>query len=420
MHSQETSSLFEGDLPALIDAIYRAESRRIYATLIRLIGDMQLAEEAMHDAFHVALSQWQDKGIPDNPRAWLISTARFKAIDQLRRQTHLAESLEAITPLSDSETLDWDGDIIEDDQLRLIFTCCHPALDPKLQIPLTLREVCGLTTEEIASAYLVSPSTMAQRIVRGKAKIRDSKLPFEIPERSQLAQRLDAVLAVVYLLFNEGYSATKGDTLLRVELSSEAIRLSRQLLELMQDSEIEGLLALMLLHQSRSASRTNSAGDIILLEDQDRSLWAKDLIDEGRFRVGSAFVLGSVGFYTLQAAISACHAQAPTWQETDWQQIVQLYEALSQVDPSPIVDLNKAVAVSMLEGAEAGLKIISLLIRGQELEEYHLLHAAHGELLSRTGDLMGARSAFERALSLTNQEAERRVLKLKMSRLDAI
>lgn len=261
---------------------------------------------------------------------------------------------------------------------------------------------------------------MAQRIVRGKAKIRDSKLPFEIPERSQLAQRLDAVLAVVYLLFNEGYSATKGDTLLRVELSSEAIRLSRQLLELMQDSEIEGLLALMLLHQSRSASRTNSAGDIILLEDQDRSLWAKDLIDEGRFRVGRAFVLGSVGFYTLQAAISACHAQAPTWLETDWQQIVQLYEALSQVDPSPIVELNKAVAVSMLEGAEAGLKIITQLIRGQELEQYHLLHAAHGELLSRTGELMGARSAFERALSLTNQEAERRVLKLKMSRLDAI
>lgn len=405
-----------------IDDLYRSESRRVFASLVRLLNDFDLADDAMHEAFAAAVETWQREGIPANPRAWLISTGKFKAIDALRRQGRLKE-LQPGLALRQEEVAQENAaraaTEIEDDRLRLIFTCCHPDIDPKLQVPLTLREVCGLTTEQIAHAFLTSKATMAQRIVRGKAKIHDSNIPYVVPSLSDLPDRLDAVLSVIYLVFNEGYSASQGDSLLRVDLTAEAIRLGRLLLGFVADPEVKGLLALMLLHESRRESRVSDLGEIILLEDQDRSRWNQEMIAEGTALVQQALQSRDFGFYALQAAISAVHTEAPTAAQTDWNQIVTLYSVLQRIDPSPVVALNRAVAVAMRDGPEAGLELIDQILAKGELTNYRFTHSARGELLRRAGNKQAARIAFQRALELAQQEPERRFLASKIGELTA-
>jgi RNA polymerase sigma-70 factor (ECF subfamily) len=403
-----------------LDSIYRAESGRILATLIRLLGDFDLAEDAVHDAFSVALERWPKDGVPSNPRAWLISTGRFKAIDALRRRTRLDVSQEQIAEQLETqsgEATGLDDERVEDDRLRLIFTCCHPALAPEARVALTLREICGLTTEEIARAYLTTPPTLAQRIVRAKAKIRDARIPYQVPSPAELPERLDAVLHVIYLVFNEGYTASSGPNLTRADLSGEAVRLGRLLNELLPEPEVMGLLALMLLHESRRAARTSPAGELILLENQDRSLWNREQIAEGVALVESALLSRRFGPYTLQAAIAAVHSEAASPAATDWPQIVALYSVLARAEPSAVVELNRAVAVAMRDGPEAGLKLIDAILARGDLADYHLAHSARADLCRRLGRRAEAISSYERALALTQQEPERRFLEKRLREL---
>lgn len=409
------------DVREVVEAIYRSESRQVLATLIRLLGDFETAEEALHDAFAVAVEQWARDGVPANPRAWLVSTGRFKAIDGIRRRTRhdasVAEMAKQPEPTTMLDVNEQNDESVEDDRLRLIFTCCHPALASEAQAAMTLREVCGLTTEEIARAFLTKPATIAQRIVRAKAKIRDARIPYEVPSEKELPDRLDVVLRVIYLVFNEGYSASSGDSLTRHDLSGEAIRLGRILIELLPETEAIGLLALMLLQDSRRAARTTPAGDLILLEDQDRALWNRSQITEGVSLVQRALSTGQVGPYTIQAAIASVHAQAPSSAATDWAQIVQLYDMLMQSNPSPVVELNRAVAVAMRDGPMAGLALVDGILTRGELGNYHLAHAARADLCRRLGQTAEARASYERALGLTQQEPERRFLKRRLSEL---
>ncbi|HEX8393506.1 MAG TPA: RNA polymerase sigma factor [Longimicrobium sp.] len=402
-----------------VDSVYRAESRRVLATLIRLLGDFDLAEEALHDAFAAALERWPREGVPANPRAWLVSAGRFRAIDAVRRRARWdARVADIAAHLEDrAQPEERDGDGIEDDRLRLIFTCCHPALSPDARVALTLREVCGLTTEEVARAYLTGPPTLAQRIVRAKAKIRDARIPYQIPSPEDLPERLDAVLQVVYLVFNEGYSASAGEALTRADLSAEAIRLGRLLAELLPEPEVIGLLALMLLQDSRRAARTTAAGELVLLADQDRSRWDAGLIAEGQGLVERALRSRRFGPYTLQAAIAAVHSEARTAAETDWPQIVGLYDVLLRADPSPVVELNRAAAIAMRDGTEAGLALIDALLGRGELRDYHLAHAARADLCARAGRAGDARASYERALALARQEPERRFLQRRLDEL---
>jgi RNA polymerase sigma-70 factor (ECF subfamily) len=404
----------------MVDAVYRADSRRVLATLIRLLGDFDLAEEALHDAFTAAVERWPRDGVPANPRAWLVSTGRFKAIDGLRRRARFDKSVGELARRLEADSdagaaADTEG--VQDDRLRLIFTCCHPALPPDARIALTLREVCGLTTEEIARAFLRTPPALAQRIVRAKAKIRDARIPYQVPERADLPERLDSVLHVVYLVFNEGYSASSGSTVTRHDLSAEAIRLGRLLVELLPEPEAMGLLGLMLLHESRRATRTSPAGDLVLLGDQDRSRWDRGLIAEGTGLVQRALASRRIGPYTLQAAIAAVHADAPSAEATDWAQIVGLYDVLLRLEPSPIIELNRAAAVAMRDGPAAGLALVDAILARGELTDYHLAHSARADLcrrLDRTGD---ARVSYERALALARQEPERRFLERRLAEL---
>ena len=409
------------DVREVVDAIYRTESRQVLATLIRLLGDFETAEEALHDAFAVAVEQWARDGVPANPRAWLVSTGRFKAIDGIRRRTRhdasVAEMAKQPEPTTTLDVNEQNDESVEDDRLRLIFTCCHPALASEAQAAMTLREVCGLTTEEIARAFLTKPATIAQRIVRAKAKIRDARIPYEVPSEKELPDRLDVVLRVIYLVFNEGYSASSGDSLTRHDLSGEAIRLGRLLIELLPEPEAMGLLALMLLHDSRRAARTAPNGDLILLENQDRALWSRDQITEGISLVSRALASGQVDPYTIQAAIAAAHAQAPSTAATDWAHIVALYDLLLQTHPSPVVELNRAVAVAMSDGPASGLDLINAILARGELENYHLAHAARADLCRRLGQTAEARASYERALALTQQEPERRFLERRLSEL---
>lgn len=405
---------------AKVDGIYRSDSRQVLATLIRLLKDFDLAEEALHEAFTAALEQWPREGLPANPRAWLVSTGRFKAIDRLRRRaryntslTEFARELETTT----SDPTEYDDEHIADDRLRLIFTCCHPALRPEARTALTLREVCGLTTEEVARAYLTSPPTVAQRIVRAKAKIRDARIPYEVPPPSELPDRLDTVLHVIYLVFNEGYSASSGAALTRADLSSEAIRLGKLLLDMLPDPEVRGLLALMLLHESRRPTRTSATGELVLLEQQDRSRWNRQYIAEGVALVEQALSSRRFGPYTLQAAIVAVHAEASDAAATDWAQIVALYDLLARTDPSPVVELNRAVAVAMRDGPAAGLHLVNAILARGELTDYHLAHSARADLCRRLGDKTEARASYERALALTRQEPERRFLEKRLAEL---
>jgi RNA polymerase sigma-70 factor (ECF subfamily) len=404
---------------ATAEAIYRAESRRVFATLVRLLGDFDLAEEALHDAFRAALEQWPREGVPENPRAWLVSTGRFKAIDGIRRQARfvaiddVAEQVDAIP--DDASPLD--SESIEDDRLRLVFTCCHPALSPDAQVALTLREVCGLTTEEIAQAFLSAAPTLAQRIVRAKAKIRDARIPYEVPAPPELPQRLDSVLRVIYLVFNEGYSASSGSSLTRVDLSGEAIRLGRLLVGLLPEPEALGLLALMLLHESRRAARTSPTGELILLNDQNRSLWNRDQIREGSALVETALSSRRIGPYAIQAAIAAVHAEAARPDVTDWSEIVGLYDVLLRAEPSPVIELNRAVAVGMRDGPAAGLVVIDSILERGDLHDYHLAHAARADLCRRLGRRAEARASYERAIALARQEPERRFLQRRLAEL---
>ena len=410
---------------AVVDAVYRAESRRIFATLVRLLRDFDLAEEALHDAFHAALEQWGQDGVPENPRAWLVSAGRFKAIDRRRRLARfdpLDEHREQIEALADDAERADVEDVFADDRLRLIFTCCHPALSPDARVALTLREVCGLTTEEIASAFLTTAPTLAQRIVRAKAKIRAARIPYEVPAPDALHERLDAVLRVIYLVFNEGYSASAGESVTRHDLSGEAIRLGRLLVKLLRaesESESEpeavGLLALMLLHEARRAARTSAAGDLVLLEDQDRSRWDAALIAEALALVRQALGAPEVGAYSLQAAIAAEHAKAARASATNWARIIALYNLLLRAQPSPVVELNRAVAVAMRDGPAAGLALVDELFAAGELDDYHLAHAARADFCRRLGRLEEARDAYERALALTRQAPERRFLERRLA-----
>jgi len=431
-------------ISATVDAVYRSDSRRVFATLVRLLGDFDVAEEALHDAFRAALEQWPREGVPANPRAWLVSTGRFKAIDAIRRRarfvalpTELLEGLEGseretdaapdpggLSPAdlehftsSDSDPSTFDADSVEDDRLRLIFTCCHPSLAADAQIALTLREVCGLTTEEIARAFLSTPPTLAQRIVRAKGKIRDARIPYEVPTREALPERLDAVLRVIYLVFNEGYSASSGGSLTRHDVSAEAVRLGRLLVELLPEPEAMGLLALMLLHESRRAARSSPDGEIILLEAQDRSLWDRARIEEGSQLVQRALTSRRFGPYSLQAAIAAVHAEAPDFASTDWDEVVGLYDVLLRVDPSPVIELNRAVAVAMRDGPAAGLALVETILDRGDLADYHLAHSARADLCRRLGRTAEARTSYQRALELARQEPERRFLERRLREL---
>lgn len=418
-----------------IETLYRSESGRVLATLVRLLGDLDLAEEAMHEAFAAALESWPETGIPEKPRPWLISTARFKAIDVIRRrarfdrtkddlalytETQLNASQVSETRINDAflhyEKID--DDEIEDDRLRLIFTCCHPALPPEGQVALTLREICGLTTEEIARAFLVTPATLAQRIVRAKAVIRDKKIPYQVPTSSELPARLGAVFQVVYLIFNEGYSAE----MTGAELSREAIRLGRLLVDLLKlhsidEPEVSGLLGLMLLQESRREARTSSDGELILLDQQDRSLWNKDQITEGISLTDSALQSQRFGAYTLQAAIAAVHAVSSSPASTNWHEITLLYDRLLQIHPSPVVELNRAVAIAMCDGPEAGLRLIDDLLTDEQLSKYHLAHSARADMCRRLGRIGEARASYEKGLALTQQETERRFLEKRLAEL---
>jgi len=408
-----------GDVREAVDAVYRSDSRRVLATLIRLLGDFDLAEEALHDAFTAALERWPRDGLPANPRAWLVSTGRFKAIDGIRRRARFDASLTRVADRLDAagDAPEQDDQEVEDDRLRLIFTCCHPALPPDAQVALTLREVCGLTTEEIAHAFLSTPPTVAQRIVRAKAKIRDARIPYQLPSRDDLPRRLDTVLHVIYLVFNEGYSASSGGTLTRRDLSGEAIRLGRLLIELLPEPEAIGLLGLMLLHESRRPARTSAEGELVLLVDQDRSLWNQEQIAEGVALLERALSSRRFGPYTLQAAIAAVHTEAPNAAATDWAQIVGLYDVLARADPSPVVALNRAAAVAMRDGPLAGLALIDAILARGELEDYHLAHSARADLCRRLGRTGEARSSYERALALAQQAPERRFLQRRLNEL---
>ncbi|HVL19187.1 MAG TPA: RNA polymerase sigma factor [Gemmatimonadales bacterium] len=404
----------------VVEAVYRSDSRRVLATLIRLLGDFDLAEEAMHEAFATAVLRWPSDGVPDNPRAWLVSAGRFKAIDGIRRRARFDASLHRLVEQFDREEAGpsvGDDDTVEDDQLRLIFTCCHPALPPEGQIALTLREVCGLTTEEIARAFLAPAPTVAQRIVRAKSKIRDARIPYQIPARAELSDRLDAVLRVVYLVFNEGYSASAGASVTRHDLSAEAIRLGRLVVELLPEPEAIGLLALMLLHESRRDTRTSPEGDLVLLADQDRSRWDRARIAEGSALVQRALASRRFGPYTLQAAIAAVHAEAPAAEDTDWGQIVGLYEVLLRIEPSPVVELNRAAAVAMRHGPAAGLALVDAILARGDLRQYYLAHSARADLCRRLGQTEEARASYRRALELTRQEPERRFLERRLREL---
>ena len=414
-------------LNKVIDTLYRSESGRVLATLVRLLGDLDLAEEAMHEAFAAALESWPQTGVPDNPRPWLISTGRFKAIDGIRRRArfdgaqrdliaHMEARVNEISPRNA------DNEEIEDDRLRLIFTCCHPALPSEAQVALTLREVCGLTTEEIARAFLITPATLAQRIVRAKAKIRETPIPYEVPTTEELPERLGAVLHVIYLVFNEGYSAATGAEVTRAELTGEAIRLGRLLAQLQPEPEvlfpeIMGLLSLMLLQESRRAARTSSTGELILLENQDRSLWNREQIAEGLALLEKALASRRFGAYTLQAAIAAVHAEAESAAATDWPQIVALYNQLVRIQPSPVVHLNRAVAIAMRDGPEAGLAHIDAVLEHGELANYYLAHSARAEMYRRLGRTAEARASYEKALALTQQEPERQFLQGRIQQL---
>jgi RNA polymerase sigma-70 factor, ECF subfamily len=402
----------------IVDAVYRSDSRRVLATLIRLLGDFDRAEEAMHDAFAAAVEQWPRDGVPDNPLAWLVSAGRFKAIDSMRRRARFDATLDELARQLDGNTpAEWDDESIEDDRLRLIFTCCHPALPPDAQIALTLREMCGLTTEEIARAFLTAAPTIAKRIVRAKAKIRDARIPYEVPSGADLPQRLDTVLHVIYLVFTEGYAASSGESLTRSDLSGEAVRLGRLLVELFPEPEVQGLLAVMLLHESRRRARTSREGELVLLDDQDRSLWDRALIAEGIVLLEHALASRRFGPYTLQAAIAAVHAEAPTAAATDWRQIVGLYDALMRETPSPVVELNRAVAVAMRDGPLAGLALIDDILAQGLLEDYYLAHSARADLCRRLGKTAEARASYEKALSLARPEPARRFLTGRLNEL---
>ena len=404
------------DMREIVDGVYRADSRRVFATLIRLLGGFDLAEEALHDAFRAALEQWPREGVPANPRAWLVSAGRFKAIDAIRRNARFdALDDEQAEALADESR---EVEDIEDDRMRLIFTCCHPALQPDAQVALTLREVCGLTTEEIAHAFLTPAPTLAQRIVRAKSKIRDARIPYQVPTQEELPERLDSVLRVIYLVFNEGYSASSGATLTRHDLSGEAIRLARLLVDLLPEPEALGLLALMLLHASRRAARTSASGDLIVLDEQDRSQWSREQITEGIALVERAFASRRPGPYCLQAAIAALHAEALNAAATDWTEIVGLYDLLAQAEPSPVVELNRAVAVAMRDGPEAGLALVDALLARGDLANYRLAHAARADLCRRLGRHGEARVSYQQALELTRQEPERRFLARRLAELE--
>lgn len=405
------------DARNIVDAVYRADSRRVLATLIRLLGDFDLAEEALHDAFAAAVERWPTEGVPDNPVPWLVSAGRFRAIDAIRKRARFDAAQSEIVSRVEANAASADEDEVADDRLRLVFTCCHPALTPDAQVALTLREVCGLTTEEIARAFFVTPTTIAQRIVRAKAKIRDARIPYQVPELPDLPGRLESVLHVVYLVFNEGYSASSGSTLTRADLSAEAIRLGRLIVELLPEGEAQGLLALMLLHESRRAARSSPTGELVLLDEQDRSRWDRALIAEGGTLVERAITSRRFGSFTLQAAIAALHAEAPSAADTDWAEIVGLYDVLRRSDPSPVVELNRAAAIAMRDGPEAGLALIDGILGQGELADYQFAHSARAELCRRLGRVDDARSSYERALQLAKQEPERRFLERRLKNL---